>query len=237
MSRTTRRSLLVLAAAILALHHPAALAQHSDIALENQASFSAKPWHGGSIALGEKVRFADGISRFTQSKTSLLAQQTIGSRWLDLNDLRLRLGIGYTFIDRLTDGTYYEYQHRLTAQAAITWSYGHWRFGSRARLQSTFRDQQRGSYRYNPKLALRLRLSALYSMPDRPWRFGTYAEGFYRANDPRGAFVDEIRLTLFADYRIDRHQTLTLYIKYFNEMQVADPLHMTVAGLGYTYEL
>lgn len=212
-----------------------ACAQTTDFGIEWQASYSFKPWRGGSITIGEKMRLADNASRFSQSKTSAAIQHTVPSRWLSLYDIRLRIGAGYTFIDRLTDHSYYELQHRLMAQAALSWDYGFWRFGGRTRIQCTFRDEKRGSYRYNPKLALRWRLSATYSMPDRPWRFGGYAEYFCRLNDPRGTLIDEMRYTLFATYRLDRHQSLSLYAKYFHEMQVSNPIRMPLLGIGYEW--
>jgi len=121
-------------------------------------------------------------------------------------------------------------------QAALRKSHGYWDFGGRLRLQSTWRDESRGSYRYNPKLYLRGRLSTAYAMPDRPWEFGAHAEYFYRLNDPRGAFVDEMRYTVEVTRILDRRQSLTLYLKYFHELQVSSPLRMLTLGLRYDFE-
>ena len=213
--------------------------QHRDLGGELAATARVAPWRGASLTVGEKVRFTEGCSRFSQSKTSVVLQQGLWKDGLDLYDLRLRIGAGYTFIDRLTDAysnPYYELQHRLMVQTALSWRRGFWRVGGRLRLQSTFRDETRGSYRYNPKLCLRGRLSASYSMPDRPWRFGANTELFYRANDPRGRIVDEWRSALEVTRLLDRHSSLTLYAKYFHELQVADPLRMVCLGLRYDFE-
>ena len=94
-------------------------AQQHDFATEIQASYGLKPYRGGSITLSEKVRLADLSSRYSQSKTALVVQQTVLKRRLDLYDMRLRIGGGYTFINRLThpyDNPYYENQHRLMVQ-------------------------------------------------------------------------------------------------------------------------
>lgn len=191
------------------------------------------------MTFSEKVRFIDVSSRYSQSKTALVVQQNILKHRLDLYDLRLRLGGGYTFINRLSDpyeNPYYENQHRLMVQGTLAYSYGFWRFGGRVRMQSTFRDATHGSYRYNPKLTLRGRLAASYAMPDKPWKFGANAEYFYQLNDPRGSIVDEMRYALELTRIIDRRQSLTLYLKYFHEMQVADPLRMFCIGLRYEFE-
>ncbi len=225
--------------ALLVLPITAAAQQQRDFATELQAGYGLKPWRGGSVSLTEKVRFSDGSTRYSQSKTAVVVQQTLLKRQLDLHDLRLRIGGGYTFINRLSDpygNPYYENQHRLMMQSTLTKDYGFWRFGGRVRLQSTFRDESRGDYRYNPKLMLRGRLSAAYAMPDKPWRFGANAEYFYRLNDPRGAFVDEMRYTLETTRILDRRQSLTLYLKYFHELQVADPLRMLCVGIRYEFE-
>ena len=214
-------------------------AQQRDFATELQASYGLKPWRGGTITLGEKVRFTEGSTRYSQSKTSLFVQQSLFRRQLGLHDLRFRLGGGYTFINRLTDpygNPYYENQHRFTLQGLLARDYGFWRFGSRLRLQSTFRDAARGNYRYNPKLAARLRLSATYALPDRPWKFGANAECFYRLNDPRGSFLDEMRYTLSATRLLDRYQSISLYTKYYHELNVANPLRMLAVGLAYDFE-
>lgn len=214
-------------------------AQQHDFATEFQAGYGLKPWRGGSLSLTEKVRFADLSSRYSQSKTAVIVQQSLLRHQLGLYDMRLRIGVGYTFINRLSDpyeNHWYENQHRLMVQATLSKDYGHWRFGGRVRMQGTFRDETRGSYRYNPKLMLRGRLSATYSMPDKPWKFGGNAECFYRMNDPRGAFTDEIRCTASATRLLDRHQSITLYLKYFHEMQVADPMRMLAVGINYNFE-
>ena len=230
-----KRSILLL----LLLWSAVAGAQSVDFATEWAGSYGLKPWRGGNLSFGEKVRLTQNSTRYSQSKTSVVLQQGLLKRQLDLYDLRLRVGGGYTFINRLTDAysnPYYENQHRLMVQSTLAWSYGFWRFTGRLRMQSTFRDERRGDYRYNPKLALRGRLSAAYAMPDRPWKFGLHSELFYRANDPRGAFVDEWRTTAEATYLLDRHSSVTLYAKYFHELQVADPLRMFALGLRYDFE-
>jgi len=214
-------------------------AQQHDFGGELAATVGFKPWRGGSLTVGEKVRFIDGCTRFSQSKTSLVVQHSLLRSELKRYDLRWRVGGGYTFIDRLSDAysnPYYEYQHRLMLQSTLAWRYGLWRFAGRLRAQSTFRDEQRGDYRYNPKIALRARLSATYAFPDRPWKLGANSELFYRANDPRGAFVDEWRTTVEATYLFDRSSSLTLYGKYFHELQVDNPLRMFCLGLRYDFE-
>lgn len=216
-----------------------AIGQQSDFATELQVGYGLKPWRGGSLTFTEKVRFTNYSSLYSQSKTAIVVQQTLLRRQLDLYDMRLRVGGGYTFINRLTDpyeNPFYENQHRVMVQTTLTKEHGFWRFGGRLRMQSTFRDERHGSYRYNPKLTLRGRLSASYTMPDKPWKFGTHAEYFYRLNDPRGAFVDEMRYTAYVTRLIDRHQNLTLYLKYFHELQVADPLRMLAVGINYSFE-
>lgn len=213
------------------------VAQVDDFATELQAAYSTKLWRGANLTLGEKVRWAGEGLAYSQSKTSAVVQQRLFNRQLSLYDLRLRLGGGYTFINRLnTNKThYYENQHRAMLQTTLAYSHGFWRFAGRVRFQSTFRDESRGAYRYNPKLALRGRLSIGYAMPDHPWKFAAHGELFYRANDPRGNFIDEWRATIEATHLIDRNSSLTLYGKYFQEIQVAAPQSMFCLGLRYDF--
>lgn len=212
--------------------------QEYDFATEWAATLSVKPWKGGGVAFGEKVRLTDNSTAYRQSKTSVVLSQSLLKRQLDLYDLRLRFGAGYTFINRLNTGSnpYYENQHRLMLQGLLAWRYGSWRIASRIRLQATFRDELRGDYRYNPKLALRERLTVAYETPGRPWKFSLHNEGFCRLNDPRGTFADEWRCTAEASRILDRHSTLSFYAKYFHELQVADPLRMFCLGVRYDFE-
>ncbi|MBQ9418213.1 MAG: hypothetical protein IJU19_06495 [Bacteroidales bacterium] len=212
-------------------------AQLDGLGAELSASYSLKPWRGADLQLGEKARWAGESLAYSQSKTSAVVQQRLLARPLSLYDLRLRVGGGYTFINRLnTSHThYYENQHRAMLQASLAHSRGFWRFAARVRFQSTFRDESRGSYRYNPKLALRTRISATYALPDHPWKFSAHAELFYRANDPRGAFADEWRATLEATHLLNRRSSITFYGKYFQEMQVAAPQNMLCLGLRYDF--
>ena len=216
-----------------------ARAQHGDFGAELSATYGHRLWSGASFAFGEKVRLNSNCSQYSQSKSSVSIGQRLLHRQLDLYNLKWKIGGGYTFINRLNEGKhrqYYENQHRFMLQSTLSYNYGFWRASGRVRLQSTFRDESRGSYRYNPKVVLRGRVTLGYVLPDKPWRFGAGAEYFYRANDPKGSFVDEMRYSVETTRIIDGRQNLSLYLKYFHELQVADPVRMIVVGLRYDFE-
>ncbi len=210
-------------------------AQSNDFGTEVGASYSLKPWRAGEVTLSEQLRFKDNSTRYAKSETGITLQQSLFRRQLKEHGLRWRVGGGYAFINRQNSKLRFYNQHRFILQTSLSKDFGNWRFGSRVRLQTNYRNPNSGSYRDNPQTHLRFRLSVRYELPNKPWELELSEECYYRVADPKGDFVDKARTILSATYNINRTHSVTLYGKLNQELQVKDPEAFYCMGLSFQF--
>jgi len=183
----------------------------------------------------QKIRLTEHSSTLAKSETAVGLQRAILRSYLGSYGWRLKLGGSYHFIWRLNNNHYYEPQHRLNLSLGASKAWGHWKFSSRTRWQTTFRDEQRSNPRLNPKMYLRERLQISYAFPDRPWAFYANEEFFYRLNDPTAHIVDQLRTSVGAVWQIDRQSSFELFVKSSCEIQVANPERLFILGVSYNF--
>lgn len=211
-------------------------AQSSDFGTEYSLSYAIKPWKGGELSLGQELRFKDNSRRFAKSETSLDLQHALFRKPLKRYQMRLRIGGGYHFIYR-QNASFYSYpQHRLILQETLSKDWGSMRLGFRTRFQSTLRDPRLGDYKVNPQQQLRLRLSLRYSLPDSPWQFDISHEGFVSLTAQPAPLYDEYRTQLCATRSIGKHQSVTIYAKCSQELQVPAPETYYCLGLSLDFD-
>lgn len=211
-------------------------AQASDFGTEYGLSYALRTWKGAELTLGQELRLKDNSRRFAKSETSLDLQQQLLRHALKPYDMRLRIGGGYSFIYRQNASHLSYPQHRFVLQTSLTRDWGPLRLGFRTRLQSTWRDPRLGSYRVNPQHYLRLRLSARYAIAHTPWQLGLSHEGFIALSSPQSPLYDECRTQLSATYKINKHQSITLYGKLSQELQTPAPETFYALGLTYQFD-
>lgn len=221
--------LLVLAPVIL-------FAQTSDFGTEYGLSYAFKPWRGSELSLSQELRFKDNSRRFAKSETGIDLQQALFRKPLKSLDMRFRLGAGYHFICRQNASYNIYNQHRFLLQSNLTKDLGQWRLGLRARMQTTLRNPQLGSYKDNPQHCLRLRLSVRYELPDSPWQLSLSHEGFVSLFSTYSPLYDESRTQLSATRAFGKHQSLSMFAKCSQEVQVANPDTYYSLGLSWDFD-
>ena len=210
--------------------------QSFDFGTEWEAKYSHNIVKGTSISVGEELRLKRYSTRLTKSETTLALSQALFRKTLKQHDVKLRLGVSYAFIYRYNKNDYYEPQHRLNVQMTSSKRWGDWSLSTRVRYQTTFRDTHRGSYKYNPQMYMRYKLSLAYTIPSKPWKLTLSEECFQRLNHPSHKVVDEFRTVIEAQYRIDRHNTIAIHLKASNEMLVKNPDHFFAIGAAYEFD-
>ncbi len=227
-------TLLTLCAAML----PAGFitAQNYDFGTEWEAQYSHSIVKGTEISISEELRFKQLSTRFTKTETTLALAQSLFRRSLKPHGIRIKLGASYAFIYRYNSKHYYEDQHRLNLNLNLTKKLGNWSIGYRLRLQTTFRNETIGDYKYNPQLYLRNRIGVSYTIPDKPWKFSLTEECFQRLNHPSKKIIDEFRTVATATYQIDRHNSISLQLKAATEIQVKNPDRFFALGFAYEFD-
>ena len=161
-------------------------------------------------------------------------------RWLNSVTLeypflhnRMHVGISGGAIRRYNDKGFFENRARVGLDVTYSETYHRFKFTYRSRLMTTFRDERTGDYRVNPKMYWRNRFQVSYQMPNSRYKYSFSTELHWLVNDPRASVIDNIRTVLTIDYRLSRHQTLSLSARMDNDIQVKEPVDRFYLGISY----
>ena len=164
-------------------------------------------------------------------------------RWLNEVSLeypflhnRMHLGVVGGFIRRHNDKGYFENRARVGLDVTYAETYHRYKFTFRSRVMSTFRDESIGDYRVNPKVYWRNRFQVAYQMPNSRFKYSLSTEWHWLLNDPQASVIDNIRTVLTVDYRLSRHETLSLSARMDNDIQVKKPVDRFYLGFTYHYK-
>lgn len=161
-------------------------------------------------------------------------------RWLNSVSLeypflhnRMHLGLSGGAIRRYNDKGYFESRARVGVDVTYAETYRRFKFSYRSRVMTIFRDESTSDYRINPKIYWRHRFQATYQMPNSRFKYELSTELHWLLNDPKASVVDNIRTVATVDYRMTRHQYLSLSARLDNDIQVKKPVDRFYLGLTY----
>ena len=185
-----------------------------------------KGWH--LYAEGD-VRFDANFTHYARGKVGVGTDYTFWKK-------RLKVGVEYDFLnyhDR--EDHLFDNRHRIKGFVTIAPKFGVWKVGWRCMAQTTFRDERRGDYKFNPKTYLRNRLSVAWSIPQTRLKLHLSEEFWWRLYKPGDNIVDQLRSVAGLEYSIDRHHTLDFYLRSDNEIQVKIPENVLYLGIAYSF--
>lgn len=152
-------------------------------------------------------------------------------------DKKLKLGAYYCYIYLYNNDFYYEHRHRyflslsykhvLDQSFTLTW---------RGRFQGTLRDENRGSYRVNPKYVLRNRIDLEYTIFGSPWRPSVSADFAVTTNEPRGNELYRIRYQAGVNWRLNRTDSMDFFLRMDHYLVDKDPNVISI-GVGYQIDM
>lgn len=145
----------------------------------------------------------------------------------------VKLSIGGDYINK-DETTYYESRFRLNTSLSASQKIRQFKFSYRARFQGTFRDEQKGDYRVNPKYYMRNRAEAEYTFIHKPIKLSLSSEFFWRLNNPTGNIIDNVRTVFSVRYRFNADNSMTFFLRADNEVQVNDPVNAYYIGVTYS---
>ena len=145
----------------------------------------------------------------------------------------LKAGISYDYIYMYNSSFLYESRHRYYANLSykyaanrkitLTW---------RTRFQGTYRDENRGEYKINPKYVLRNRLEVEYNILGTRWKPYLSAEAINTLNDPLGNEIYKLRFQGGTSWRLGRTTYLEFYLR-ADEYLVWPDSRVFSIGVGY----
>lgn len=179
------------------------------------------PW---GMSVEEELRFDHNFTQF---------DRWLNSVGVDYTCLHNRMNIGLTadYIRRHNDRGYFENRGRLGLQVTYTEEFRRFKFQGRSKLLGTFFDERTGEHRVNPRLYWRNRLKVIYQPMNSRFKYSLSAELFWLTNDPKGSYLDNIRIVFAVDYRLARQYSLSAFVRMDNDLQVKEPVDRFYFGL------
>lgn len=135
---------------------------------------------------------------------------------------KLKVGTTYYYINQFTSSHIYENRHRANVSISYSEKYRQYSFSYRLRLQTTFRDETRDYYRFNPKIYLRNKFQVSYSFYTKPIKLRLSEEFFWRLDRPDQRIIDQLRTTFGVQYRFNSVYAIDFYVRSGNDIQVND---------------
>ena len=186
-----------------------------------------KGWH---VSAEGEVRFDHNFTHYDRAKIG------VGTDYMFWQK-RIKVGVAYNFLnyhDR--EDQYFDNRHRVKGFVTIAPKFGDWKIAYRAQVQTTFRDERRGSYRFNPKTYLRNRLQVTWSVPHEPVKIYVSEEFWWRLYKPGDNIIDRLRSTAGVVYDINKHHSLDFFLRFDHEVQVRNPKRFLCVGISYAID-
>ncbi len=182
-----------------------------------------------SLKAEEELRFDHNVTNFNRSKT------TLGLNYSLYRDL-LMAELDYNFI-YLNDIDKNEIRHRYSFGLSTQTDIDRFNLGFKSRVQTTWRDENRGSYNFNPKYVWRNKVDLNYDIFGSPLKPSISCELFCPLNGANGFYLDGIRTTAGLKYRLTKHNSIEVQLMYDQEVQQANPRGIIYTCVGWTYKL
>jgi hypothetical protein len=203
--------------------------RETDVGLSLSATLQKDLMQDLDISLEQEIRLKDNNIGFDRTVTSL------GLDYAFLNR-KIKVGAYYAFIYRYNNNFLYEPRHRYYFNLAYRQPYQRWTFSWRGRIQGTYRDENRGEYKINPRYVMRNRLEIEYSVWGRPWKPYISCEVFTDLNNPLGNDLTRIRYQAGTTWRLNRTDYVDFFLRYNDEFS-GDDSRLIALGVGYRVKL
>lgn len=181
------------------------------------------------ISIEEELRFITNNKGFDRSMTTLGLDYSIISK-------RLKAGVYYCFIYRYNSDFYYDARHRYFLSLSYKQPLNDFTLSWRGRFQGTYRDENRGQYKINPKYVLRNKLDLEYSIFGSPWTPYISVDFSNTTNDPMGNELYRIRYQGGVNWRLNRTDYMKFFLRFDDNFSGEDPNVVSV-GVGYQIKL
>ena len=207
---------------------PAALsAQLTDAGGIGAINLSGNLLYGLDWGFSQELRFNNPFSALDRSAPSVDLEYTLIRKVL-------KADVGYDFL-YYNQTTWFEPRHRVAFALSLQQKVDPFALKLRSKIQSTWRDESRGDYKFNPKYVWRNKLEAVYTIFGSPVKPYLSEEIMCPLNTTRGFLLDMFRTEGGVRYRISESTTWQFFLRYDQEVQVKSPKAVLYGGVGWNY--
>jgi len=182
-----------------------------------------------SVKMEQELRFNKRLTTYDRSLTSIAVDYSFFRK-------AMKASLDYDFIHQ-RQNEIFEFRQRSSFSLSAKYDIDAFEFEFRTRGQSTWRDEKRGDYKFNPKYVWRNKLECAYKIFGSPVKPFISSEIFCPLNSVHGFFMDGYRFTLGAKYRINIRTSMSFLVRYDQDVQQANPKGILYGGLGWNYKL
>lgn len=205
------------------------LAQQHDFGGLVNLEFEQKVAKGFDFNLEAEARFHHCFTAFNRLKIGT----SFDYSFLKKKRLKIAIGANYMLYNDL--GTA-EHRGRIVGGLSYTEKIKNFKLSYRVRVQSTFYDELRGEHKFNPKTYLRNRLQLAYHFKEKGMEIYASTEFFLRLYQKGNYFVDNFRTIVGWDYKLNQGNSIGIFFRVDNEIQVKNPENMYYFGLRYGFK-
>lgn len=198
---------------------------------------------GGLIHLGFEQKIVKGFDfgleaegRFDRNFTSFdRFKLGAGFDYSFLKHKRLKIGIAANYL-LYNQGSFCEHRGRVKGDITYSEKIKQFKLSYRVRVQATFYDELRGEHKFNPKTYMRNRLQFEYGFFDKPMKVYASTEFFLRLYKKGNCFIDNFRTIVGWNYKLSKGNTIGVFLRMDNEIQVANPANVYYIGFSYSFK-
>ena len=180
-------------------------------------------------SIEEEIRLVTNATGFDRSSTTTGLDYAFWKK-------RMKIGAYYTFLYRYNNKFLYEPRHRYYFNLSLRETLGNFTLSWRGRVQSTYRQENRGQYKINPKYVMKNKFEVEYSVWGRPWKPFVSCDLSTELNNPMGNDLTRIRTEAGATHRINRTNYITFFFRW-DEYLVDFDSHPRLLALGVAYRM
>ena len=181
-----------------------------------------------SLGLEEEVRLVDNNIGFDRSVTALGLDYSLFNK-------KIKVGAYYAFIYLYNNKYQYEPRHRYYFNVSYKQPVNLFTLSWRGRVQGTYRDENRGEYKINPKYVMKNKFEVDYTIWGSPWKPFLSCDLSTSLNDPVAGYeLLRMRFRGGVSWRLDRTTYLDFSLRYDKYLSDDDP---NVWAVGVTYKV
>lgn len=216
---------LIICAVILGFISSNLMAQVNDAGLWTNISLEKKISKKISIVASEELRFNENISELGTFFTEIGPQFKVYKGF--------NAGISYRFIQKRQLDDSYSIRHRINTDLSYRFKIKDFTFSLRERYQIQYGENYFIGEGETAKTTLRSKLSIKYRI-NKKWDASVFGEVFNPLFTGE-TYSSDFRTGAGIDYQIIKPLSLELFYLFNKELNVANPTHDYISGIGLTY--
>jgi len=191
---------------------------------------SKRFWKRLDVGLSEEFRLKNNCHDMGRWSNGVDVSYTILKRVF-------KVGAGYDLIGEWNEyDEYFDFKHRFNGYFSLKHSINRFSCSWKSRYQITYKNEDYGRYKWNPKNYCRNKVNVSYDIPRLTLEPYVSFECFFQTNNYKGNVVDRLRYEVGFEYEFDKHNSIDLNCRYNMGVNVNKPERQCQVGVFYHYK-